>query len=418
MKLTTHYTRVSLMTSLIVLACGGIFYFFAINHVARILLDEHLSEEVSELIGFTSLNNKLPLSDTTDKDQIMRFKVADRMTETQFFDTTYYHGKAGYRIEGRAVKGSVKVERSIYQFIIIIAKQSTNDIVRMVSYITLLLVFGLFVLVTLTNRFLLAGLWKPFYITLDQLKAFNLSGSDSIQPVNTSVKEFQELHSAVREMSQSAINEYQNLKAFTENSSHEMLTPLSVITSNLDIIIQDESLTENLLEQMQAIYHAANKLSRINQSLTLLVKIENDLIRDVEKIDLGSTLIDKERQFRELISAKKIRLSVKTVVKEIVVSKYLLDVLLNNLFSNAIRHNYDGGTIFIDLSYAYITFTNTGLKAPLNKETIFNRFQKGGRSEGMGLGLAISKGICVSNNWEIKYSYGNSLHTFSITFEN
>jgi len=102
--------------------------------------------------------------------------------------------------------------------------------------------------------------------------------------------------------------------------------------------------------------------------------------------------------------------------KEITASKFLTDILLNNLFSNAIKHNISGGKINIVLHDEKIVFNNSGLRQPLDQERIFERFIKGQKSEGTGLGLALVKNICNLNGWNIAYHYSNSLHNFEIYF--
>ena len=83
------------------------------------------------------------------------------------------------------------------------------------------------------------------------------------------------------------------------------MTPLAVITSKLDTLIQDETLRDDQFSQITDIYTAAGKLSRLNQSLLLLVKIDNDLLPDKELINLQLIIIEKVQQFQELLQNKK-----------------------------------------------------------------------------------------------------------------
>ncbi|RYZ47299.1 MAG: HAMP domain-containing histidine kinase [Sphingobacteriales bacterium] len=95
----------------------------------------------------------------------------------------------------------------------------------------------------------------------------------------------------------------------------------------------------------------------------------------------------------------------------------LADVLINNLFLNAIRHNVRDGKIEIRLDRHLLTFRNTGQDAALDRGRIFNRFEKSdSESQGAGLGLAIVKKIADANHWEILYSFENGFHSFGIKF--
>src|SRR6185437_1649370 len=200
------------------------------------------------------------------------------------------------------------------------------------------------------------------------------------------------------------------------NASHEMMTPLAVITSKLDTLIQDESLKPEQLDQINDIYSAAGKLSRLNQSLLLLLKIENNLVDDSELLSLDELINQKVRQFHELIVDKNLQVNGFLDNKQITASKYLVDILLNNLFSNAIRHNYNYGSLMITLTNDKLIFQNTGPEKPLDAENLFERFQKGQKSEGTGLGLTIVKNICNLYHWEIDYSFEEGMHSFEIRF--
>ena len=90
---------------------------------------------------------------------------------------------------------------------------------------------------------------------------------------------------------------------------------------------------------------------------------------------------------------------------------------MNNLFLNAIAHNRQNGRIIITTLENELTFLNTGSNNPLSIDKLFNRFSKSNPSSlGNGLGLAIVKKIADLNQWEIKYTFYNDLHSFSVKF--
>ena len=80
-------------------------------------------------------------------------------------------------------------------------------------------------------------------------------------------------------MTQRVKKDYTELKSFTDNASHEMMTPLAVINSKLDTLIQTEILSDQQGELIADVYLAVSRLSRLNQSLLLMTKIENNLIQ-------------------------------------------------------------------------------------------------------------------------------------------
>jgi signal transduction histidine kinase len=416
MKLSAHYNKASIIITITVLLAGAVIYFFAINYIATHQLDRDLTEEIGEVIDYVNLNGKLPKQVEFDEDQTVFIKTNEKNIPTRFFDTIYNDNKEKTHEPGRAVSGLILLNDSHYQVIITESRQSTEYLVQIIALITLALMIGLVFILFITNKYILDGLWRPFYETLNALKAFNISDTKDFPLKPNKVDEFNELNAAVEIMASRVKNDYQHLKHFTENASHEMMTPLAVITSKLDTLIQDETLKPEHYEQINDIYSATGKLSRMNQSLLLLVKIENNLIADAELLSLDILITQKIRQFQELILAKEIQVIETLEEKKVTVSKYLIDILLNNLFSNAIRHNFSQGKLIIKLTANELVFQNTGDVESLDPERLFERFQKEQKSEGMGLGLTIVKNICGLYNWNIIYSFEGSLHTFQIRF--
>jgi signal transduction histidine kinase len=164
------------------------------------------------------------------------------------------------------------------------------------------------------------------------------------------------------------------------------------------------------------LYGAVNRLSRLNQSLLLLVKIENRLLKDDQQVDLHVLTKEMLTQFEEIFQDKGIKVSYHLDEKQIYASRYLIEILLNNLFSNAIRHNQPGGEIKVSLTPQSLTVKNTGETTALQEEQIFTRFHKSSHSEGSGLGLTISRQICESFNLSLNYSFQAPYHIFTVSF--
>jgi len=95
---------------------------------------------------------------------------------------------------------------------------------------------------------------------------------------------------------------------------------------------------------------------------------------------------------------------------QIKLNEQLAELLISNLLSNAINHNIKGGRISILMHSASLRICNTGEDNSLTNETIFNRFVTG-NPKSYGLGLAIVRKICETNNLEINY-YKDELHCF------
>ena len=417
MKLSAHYNKASIIVSVSVLLISGVVYYLIINHNARQQLDNDLSEEVEEVVDYVNHYQQLPKPIDFDEDVTTFAKTNATKFSTVFFDTPYNNPKEKKSEAGRAVSALIKVNGQGYIVTIVESREDTEYLIQIISAITLALTAVLLCVLIITNRFVLNGLWRPFYFLLQQVKKFNVADTVKIRTIDSTVDEFKDLSDAVAKMSSRVTTEYQGLKTFTENASHEMMTPLAVITSKLDMLIQDEKLSPEQYAQITDIYSAASRLSRLNQSLLLLVKIDNNLLKDTEKVNLRTVILDKAQQFHEMLHNKHIELDYKLDDLEISASKYLIDVLINNLFSNAIRHNKNAGRIEICLSGNKLCFQNTGDPAPLDQDAIFERFYKGRNSDGTGLGLAIMKNICTLYKFKIGYQFNPGMHCFWVEFD-
>jgi signal transduction histidine kinase len=416
MRLLAKYNRVTLLASVIILVFTGVVYYTVIHFILTDQLDKDLMIEEDEIAAYSITYGKLPLAGNfKDQKVVYRLMNLGETVERRFFNTTFFNVSEKEQEPGRTLVTSLNLEGKLYRITITKSRVEAEDLVRMIFMITLGVTVVLLVTLMLINRFLLRNLWRPFYTVLKQMKAFNLADKDEVVADDTNIDEFRELNLAVVAMSARVKQDYKELKTFTDNASHEMLTPLAVINSKLDTLIQTETFTNIQGEVIEDIYLAVNRLSRLNQSLLLLAKLENSLIVDQELIDLKMLVEEKLRQFQELRQGQGITLHQDLESKDVDMNRYLADILMNNLLSNAIRHNYNGGEIAVHLDAKALSVSNTGNPEKLSDQA-FERFYKNPSSEGMGLGLAISYQICSQYDFNLSYDFKDGKHTFLIIF--
>lgn len=416
MKLSTRYNRVNILTSSIILVITGIIYYFFIHLILTNKLDKDLAVEENEIRQYTRTYQKLPLpASYLDQQVSYRELPAEAKDIREFSNTTYLNQNENEQEPGRSLVTTLRLKGLNIQVTITKSRVESEDLVRVILLITLGVTLILLVSLFIINRFVMSRLWMPFYNTLKRMKSFEVTKMESLNSDTTKIDEFIELNQSVNAMADRVKQDYRELKSFTDNASHEMMTPLAVINSKLDSLLQTEPFTAQQGTLLEDIYQATGRLSRLHQSLLLLAKIENNLITDAQQIDLKVLIESKVRQFHELFERDSLTTEVNLSNKTVIMSRYLADILLNNLFSNAVRHNQHGGKISIELSETTLVISNTG-KDFSGKDRLFDRFSKSSESEGMGLGLAITKQVCNLYGYQITYRHINELHIFSVFF--
>jgi len=416
MRLLTKYNRINLITTVVVMLFTGIIYYQAVSIILTNQVDKDLVVEENEIFEHVRLNHNLPEVYKSDDQQITFSKTIDSVYR-RFIDTTFINQEEKEAESGRGLISSVRANNINYQILIVESKVETEYLIRIIFSITIAVILLLVVSLFIINRLTINRLWKPFYVILANLRTFSITDKKGITSVSSNTDEFNELNSTIAAMSSKAKNDYQDLKAFTENASHELLTPIAVINSKLDTLLQTDEFSEPQSKLLGDLYESVSRLTRLNRSMLLLVKIENNLINDDQLANVKEVIETTLAQFSEIYTDKNITVSVHLADKLIRISKSLLEVLLNNLLSNAIRHNQEHGFIDIVLNRHQLVIKNTGKNPALNGDDIFKRFNKSSHSEGTGLGLTISKQICENYGLDLSYTYNDPYHIMTISFK-
>lgn len=260
-------------------------------------------------------------------------------------------------------------------------------------------------------------IWKPFYNTLNQIENFEIDKNNPPNFIPTGIDEFERLNKSLERLIEKNTAIYKSQREFIENAAHELQTPIALFQTKLDTLQQlDLDKEQSLL--VGSLNKDVYRLNRLNKNLLLLSKIDNEMYVEQDSFVLNEYIEKHLDFFTEQAKSRNLKINID--FKENLIVKgnsTLTEVLINNLFLNAIRHNIKDGLINIILENNTLKFTNTGSEIPLTEQNIFNRFSKvNPSSQGNGLGLAIIKKICNINHWNIRYIFNNNLHIFEITF--
>ncbi|HRE65706.1 MAG TPA: HAMP domain-containing sensor histidine kinase [Cyclobacteriaceae bacterium] len=281
------------------------------------------------------------------------------------------------------------------------------------AILILLLVSGLLLL----NRALSKKLWEPFYSTLEQLKAYELDKNETISTQKTNITEFDDLNKTVGHLTERNRQVFLQQKEFIENASHELQTPISIFQSKLDNLMQIQGLTEAGAATILDLEEAAQRMARLNKNLLLLSKIDNDQFNHAEEIDLSKLAEGLLSNLRPMADLDVISIESSFAPLSIKANLTLIEVLLTNLFHNAIRHTTPNGKVVVEIVDRKLIVSNTGNPLKMNPDKMFDRFSREGNGENSsGLGLAIVKKICDTSSFGLDYSFHSGIHTFSVLF--
>jgi len=415
MRLFTKYNRVNIVASILALLLGSVTYYFTVRYVLVSQLDDNLRTEEEEVLDHVRTKNTLP-EPANYRDQQVRFEAADGPVKRRFSHTRLAEERKGKEEPYRELRFSVSAGGQWHTAYIAVSEEETEYLLMWIMLITAGMIALFLSILFIANRLLLRRLWQPFYQTLNGIRAFNLSSREPLPAQGTDIDEFRNLDEAIRQMTNTIIRDYEVLKNFADNASHEMQTPLAILNSKLDLLIQDTGLSMEHHRPIQSMYDAIGRLRQLNQSLLLLTKIENNQFGYTESIDLAPLIETKLEQLEDPVRDRRLAVHTELSSLQLPMNGYLADILLNNLLTNAIRHNQDGGKVEIRLRERKLRVSNSGAAPGFDPARIFDRFIKGAHSGGTGLGLAIVRQICENYHFGLEYSYADEVHTVELTF--
>lgn len=407
-----------LYSVLLFLLCTPLFYFsiqkLFIREMDKVLrshkkdfydANAYLKTE-EDLKFFQLMNREFILTPSTTKienDSLFTIELYDSASAEL---VPYRVFSTGVSIHGRNFE--LQVRESLVSDISLVTAIMTIQVIML-----LLLLLGL----VLINRKLSRKIWDPFYIILDRLKRYKIDDDSELVLPLPSTAEFRDLSATITQLVQKNRLAYVNQKEFTENASHELQTPLAICRTKLELLAQTKELTHDQADLVGDLFHAVDRITYLNKGLLLLARIENRQFLESESLEL-SEVINRSLDSYQLQALEK-RLTVAVTVDKpavILANTTLLDVLIGNLISNAIRHTPVSGTVTIRGNNQSILISNSGSPL-LYPERIFERFQREAKTTlGTGLGLALAKKVCDVANYRIAYSYANSMHHFRVEF--
>ncbi|MBA3647088.1 MAG: HAMP domain-containing histidine kinase [Chitinophagales bacterium] len=419
MKLLTKINRNFLFTSVILFVLCSYLFYFLLRYVIYCQVDENVTDAKTRIIEFVQQNGELPVAQSFagNRLEVRKVKPGEKVTE-QLKDTLIYDIEEQENVPYRQLSFLLPFKDEPYCISVSQSQFEADDLITSILIYMLIFITTLFAVFYFINRLTAKNIWSSFNDTLDKLKSFNLIKETRPSFSHTGIKEFEELNQSLNTMTKRIYSDYSRLKQFTENASHEIQTPLSIIRGKIETLIQSDTISEDQMHSLQQINEAVSRLSRLNFVLLTLTKIENYQFTGSEHIDLTSLLENKLSSLEELIQQRKITVTMQFDNKACLdMNASLADLLFDNLLSNAIKHNNEGGFITIAIQQKQFKICNSGSALQISPEKLFERFVKNNpASDSLGLGLALVKKICMSYNMDIEFISNKNIHTITISF--
>jgi len=419
MRLLTKTTLWYLGFALIMFSIGGVIAISMVRTVVNRETDYELKRTLRQIRDAAPLENGIWVLNQNPNISIREFPPGQIVKQDTVLKDTLIFLKRTDRVEVyRKLITNTKIEDKLYHIEISNIFIEEGDIISVVSWIIIRLFLFLTAALLLGNFIISKNLFRPFEYLLKSLDNFRLKNNQSLSTQPTKTQEFKRLNEFVEEMTNKAILDYQNLKEFSENASHEMQTPIAIAKGKLELLLESPDLSEEQLALVQSTQQSLNKISRLGQSLILLTKIENEEFSTADVLNFSEVVENNVANFQELGEMQGIQLTA-NIEQEVSlkIDNSLADILVVNLLKNALQHNIEAGWVKVKLDHTRLQVINTGMAPTAPTDQLFQRFKKNEQSRGtLGLGLAIVKKICDVNHLEVTYDYQDKIHMLTITF--
>jgi two-component system, OmpR family, sensor kinase len=415
MKLLKKTNKTYFIISALAFVVAGVIIYSALSFIFEDQLREKLMSDMEKIVQTIERDNAVPSYYPFVEVRKVPGKTLKPVVSS---DTLIFDDSEKENIPFRQISSVRSIKGEMYSIVVRDTLLEKSDLLMIIVIVISLVFVLLAISLYFINRKFSLKIWKPFYSTLNDLRGF--SPGDVVFKLSeaSEIDEFAELNTTLEKLTSKVISDYQSLKRFTEDASHEIQTPLAVIQSKLETLFQHPELKKEQAELIKSAYTSVQRISKLTQTLLLLTKISNDQFPEKGQVNLSELLEEKVKLFEDHFNSKSLILQ-KEVEPEIYLETnfFLAESMVMNLVGNAVKHSDKEGIINILLDKHCLEISNTGSPLPVPPEKLFERFYKIDKStDSHGLGLAIVREICKLYEWEISYQYTDHIHKFIISF--
>jgi len=415
-----HYTSLWFLVALflILLVWAGSFYFIMLDEIYD-SMDDGLENQKELIIQKAAQDPSILKRSDFDEGnyQIRKIPASLALTYRDIYADTLMYMQVEQDFEPvRLLTTAFGHQGEYYELRVITSMVEEDDLIEDLLFSLLVLFLGIIASMVILNDLLLKKIWQPFYLLLERLRNFRLDDPQPFYATDSKIEEFRLLDNSIQKLLEKNVQIFNDQKQFIENAAHELQTPLAISLNKLELMV-NQPMDEEQLTLAASVMDNLERLIRLNKSLLLLSRINNQQYAGEEEIDLNAVVKKTLRDFSDQADYKNIHLildengNVKTKM-----NPDLAHMLVINLVKNAIVHNHPGGEVQVFLEDQALTVFNTGKTEALDETRIFERFYKqGSDGSSTGLGLAIVKAIADLYGFNITYHF-DERHEFRVIF--
>ncbi len=417
MKLLTKTSLNYLSVTLFVFLFATIAFYNLLRHQVNQNINIELEKRKNTIVNqLLSAHSSLQTPTNQNEKVIITPLNQVKSLQLNFYDTLFFQFHEKKYVPFRQLGFIAEINNEEFYIQIYKSLEETDNLIVRVFFIMTIMVILIIIVLLITVRHTSLVAWNVFYDTIKKINQYDINSHNEFTLKQSEVKEFDDLNRNLIAMTDRIKKDYSNMKEYTENASHEMQTPLAIINSKMEILLQSDNLNEKQLKAVVDAYEASNRLSKLNKTLLLLAKIENRQFPDTKQINPKELINNQLENLEDLIVSKqlKVELNIEKDI-EILMNSYLAEIMLANLIKNAIRHNVVGGKLMINADKNKICISNSGVDKEIDTTKLYERFHKNSSSpDSLGLGLAIVQKICEVYGFMVSYQFKNEMHHFSI----
>ena len=267
---------------------------------------------------------------------------------------------------------------------------------------------------------------KPIEAVTRAIKRVKAMGLDQRISVQEGDREFSELIAVFNEMMDWLEKSFHQAIRFSADASHELKTPLTILQVQLEQAVLEAEPDSDERRRYVALAKELQSLKSITQKLLLLARFDaGELKLNLRQLNL-SQLVEGAVEDTETLAP---HLNVESNVASdlsVMGDEDLMKQVVQNLASNAVKFNREGGFIRFDLEVGdegvRLAIANSGPGIPPeSRDEVFTRFYRGDKSRGRrvggaGLGLSLAREIVRAHHGELALEHSSVATTvFSVT---